>query len=83
MNTIALSPSRKRPVNLTLSDDVVQQARGLTSNLSATVETLLADYVLQQNQTQHSRRQEAAKSAQVWNDFNADAGSFADEYVTL
>lgn len=83
MNTRALSPARKRPVNLTLSEDLVEQARDLTSNLSATVETLLADYVLQHSQARQSRRLEAAQTAQAWNDFNAQAGSFADEYVTL
>ena len=83
MNTSALSPTRKRPVNLTISEDLIEQARGLTSNLSATVETLLADYVLQHSQARQSRRQEAAQTARAWNDFNALAGSFADEYVTL
>jgi antitoxin CcdA len=39
------SSSRKRPVNLLLSDECVQQARHFTSNLSATVDALLADYV--------------------------------------
>lgn len=43
MNHVARSP--KRPVNLTLSEDVVREARLLTRNLSETVETLLADYV--------------------------------------
>lgn len=83
MNTIAPSPTRKRPVNLTLSEDLVEQARGLTGNLSATVETLLADYVLQHSQARQSRHQEAAATAQAWNDFNALTGSFADEYVRL
>jgi antitoxin CcdA len=36
---------QKRPVNLTLREDVVRDARLLTRNLSETVETLLADYV--------------------------------------
>ena len=83
MNTVAHSSTRKRPVNLTLSDELVQQARTMTSNLSAVVETLLADYVRQQTQAQQSRRQEATLTAQAWNNFNADAGSFADEYSTL
>lgn len=83
MNIEAHSPTRKRAVNLTLSDELVQQARAMTSNLSALVETLLSDYVRQQTQAQQSRRQEATLSAQAWNNFNAVAGSFADEYSTL
>ena len=35
----------KRPVNITLNEDHVRQARGLTSNLSETVESLLARFV--------------------------------------
>lgn len=83
MNTISPSPTRKRPVNLTLSEGLVQQARSMTNNLSAVVETLLSDYVRQQTLAQQSRRQEATLVAQAWNDFNAAAGSFADEYATL
>ncbi len=35
----------KRPVNMTLSEDLVREARALTPNLSETVETLLAAHV--------------------------------------
>lgn len=83
MNAIASSSSRKRPVNLTLSDDVVQQARGFSSNLSAVVDTLLADYVRQQTLVRQAHRQEAALTAQAWNAFNDAAGSFADQHSTL
>ena len=83
MNTITSSASRKRPVNLTLSDDVVQQARSFSSNLSGVVEALLADYVRQQTQARQTRRQEAALTAQAWNDFNDATGSFADQHSTL
>lgn len=83
MNAVAHPSTRKRPVNLTLSDELVQQARTMTSNLSAVVETLLVDYVRQQTQAQQSRRQEATLTAQAWNNFNAGTGSFADEYSTL
>ena len=37
--------SRKRPVNLTLSESLVSQAKTLTDNLSGVVEALLADFV--------------------------------------
>ena len=75
--------ARKRPVNLTLNEDLVVQARGLTDNLSRVVESLLADYV------EHERQQCLAKARSLdatiasWNDFNAKRGSFADEYSTL
>ena len=35
--------TRKRPVNLTLSEDLVTEAKGVTDNLSAVVETLLGE----------------------------------------
>jgi antitoxin CcdA len=34
----------KRPVNLSLNEDLIAQARDVTSNLSEVVESLLADY---------------------------------------
>jgi antitoxin CcdA len=75
--------ARKRPVNLTLNEDLVVQARGLTDNLSGVVESLLADYV------EHERQQRIAKAKTIeatiatWNDFNAKRGTFADEYSPL
>lgn len=54
MNHIARGP--KRPVNLTLSEDVVREARLLTRNLSETVETLLSDYVVAER-TKHAERE--------------------------
>lgn len=77
------SETRKRPVNLTLSEDLVVQVRGLTNNLSGVVESLLVDYV------EHERQQRLAKANTVdatvtmWNAFNARHGSFADEYSSL
>ena len=35
-----IEQSRKRPVNLTLNEALVAQAKAYTSNLSATMETL-------------------------------------------
>jgi antitoxin CcdA len=75
--------ARKRPVNLTLNEDLVVQPRGLTDNLSGVVESLLADYV------EHERQQRIAKAKTIeatiatWNDFNAKRGTFADEYSPL
>jgi post-segregation antitoxin (ccd killing protein) len=43
MNFVPRGP--KKPVNMTLSEDLVREARALTSNLSETVETLLAEHV--------------------------------------
>lgn len=74
---------RKRPINLTLSENVVAAARNYSNNLSATVDALLADYVASQAQAQSSHRQWADACATEWNSVHASVGSFADEHSTL
>lgn len=75
--------SRKRPVNLTLNEALVAQAKTYTDNLSATMERLLAEFVAAQQKANANRRQLADACAEEWNDFTSDHGSFADEYRTL
>lgn len=83
MTTIQSNPARKRPVNLTLNEDLVLQAKGMTNNLSAVVESLLADYVAQHHEERSARKRQAEMAATAWNAFNEHSGSFADEYSTL
>lgn len=75
--------ARKRPVNLTLNEDLVVQARALTENLSGVVEALLAGYVQQEHQARLAKAKAVDTTVAMWNDFNAKRGSFADEYSTL
>jgi len=74
---------RKRPVNLTLNEDLVVQARGLTDNLSRVVEALLADYVEHERQQRLAKAKSLEATVALWNDFNARHGSFADEHSPL
>lgn len=83
MKPMQNNTARKRPVNLTLNEDLVSQAKGLTTNLSGVVEQLLADYVTKQNNARQAKAQSADKAAQTWNAFNESSGSFADERSTL
>jgi len=83
MTTVQSNPVRKRPVNLTLSEDLVVQAKGMTGNLSAVVESLLADYVAQHHEERMMRARQADATVTAWNAFNERSGSFADEYSTL
>jgi post-segregation antitoxin (ccd killing protein) len=86
MHNPANSPvaaTRKRAVNLTLSEGLVAQAKAYTNNLSATMEALLSGYVNQQQQAKVSRQQMADACAADWNVVHASAGSFADEHSTL
>jgi antitoxin CcdA len=75
--------ARKRPVNLTLNEDLVVQARVLTDNLSGVVESLLADYVERERQRRIAEARTIEATMAMWNDFNANHGSFADEYSPL
>lgn len=74
---------RKRPVNLTLSEDLVVEARGVTGNLSGVVESLLADFVSKERQRRSSIVEEGRATAALWNDFADRNGSFADAHSTL
>jgi antitoxin CcdA len=75
--------ARKRPVNLTLNEDLVVQARGMTDNLSRVVESLLAGYVEHERQQRLANAKSVEATIALWNEFNATRGSFADEYSPL
>jgi antitoxin CcdA len=77
------SEARKRPVNLTLNEDLVQQAKGMTDNLSGVVELLLSDFVAQEQKQRLAKSKTLAATIAVWNDFNSKIGAFADEYSSL
>ena len=83
MKTSDAPQARKRPVNLFLSEELVAQARSLTDNLSAEVESLLAAYVQQQQQLRDSEADRLRRSALAWNQYAEKRGSFADEFSTL
>jgi post-segregation antitoxin (ccd killing protein) len=74
--------ANKRPVNLTLSEGVVSQARNYTANLSATVEVLLADFVVAQQRAKATRQQQANDWCADWNAVHEAQASFADEHST-
>jgi post-segregation antitoxin (ccd killing protein) len=80
---ISAASVRKRPVNLTMNESLVAQARAYTNNLSATMESLLAEFVVNQQSAQRNRQRVADACAADWNAVNAAVGSFADEHVTL
>jgi antitoxin CcdA len=83
MKSMQSNQSRKRPVNLTLNEELVSQAKGMTDNLSGVVEQLLTDFVMKQNSVRQEKARTAEVAAQAWNAFNERSGSFADEHSTL
>ena len=78
-----LARGPKRPVNVSLSENLVAEARNYTSNLSATLETLLAEFVASRKMEQLSRQQMADTCVADWNAVHGAIGSFADEHSTL
>ena len=83
MKTVLDRETRKRPVNLTLSEDLVVKVRSLTNNLSGVVEALLTDYVEYERRQRLAKVNTAEATVPMWNAFNAKHGSFADEYSSL
>lgn len=83
MKTTYDTEAPKRPVNLTLNEDLVVQVRSLTDNLSGVVESLLAGYVEHEHQQRLAKTEALEATLSMWNDFNARRGSFADEYSPL
>lgn len=75
--------SRKRPVNLTLSENLIADLKGCTTNLSATAELLLTAYVVEQKQARALRQDQASQAVNGWNALHDAQGSFADEHSTL
>ncbi|HRN60952.1 MAG TPA: type II toxin-antitoxin system CcdA family antitoxin [Luteimonas sp.] len=73
----------KRPVNLSLNEDLVARARHMTGNLSAEVELLLAEFVQRQTQLRQDEACRFKRSAAMWNTFADRHGAFADEFSTL
>lgn len=83
MKTAVQRTTAKRPINLLLSEEIVDRAQRLTDDLSATVDGLLSDFVARREAADLSRRQQAMMVAEAWNRFESEHGSFADEYATL
>lgn len=75
--------TRKRPVNLTMNEALVTQAKSYTDNLSATMESLLTEFVATQQSAQRKRQYEADVCVADWNAVHDAVGSFAEEHTTL
>ncbi len=83
MKASAHTQVRKRPVNLTLNEDLVLQVRQLTPNLSGVVEGLLTEFVEREMQRRCEQSQQLDATVALWNAFEEQHGAFADEYSTL
>jgi post-segregation antitoxin (ccd killing protein) len=77
------SQTRKRAVNLTLSEDLVLHVRQLTPNLSGIVEELLTEFVEREHRLRREQSQRAEATSALWNAFEEKHEAFSDEYSTL
>lgn len=75
--------AKKRPVNLSLNEDLVRRVREVSPNLSEEVERLLAGH-LEQVLVEHAAEGDRMKRAlEGWNELLAREGSYADDHSTL
>jgi antitoxin CcdA len=75
--------ARKRPVNLTLNEDLVSQVKSMTDNLSGVVESLLAEFIERERRERMAKAKVVDATIEAWNKFNDKSGSIADEYSSL
>ena len=78
-----VTPTRKRPVNPTIGETLVTQARAYTNNLPATMELSLAEFVVAKQGAPRDRQPSADTCAADWNSVHASIGSFADQHSPL
>lgn len=83
MKPVTSASMPKKPFNLTLSESTVEQARHYTSNLSATVDTLLIEFVSREKRALEEKRALYAKVSAAWNTLDETHGGVGDEHSPL
>ena len=66
----------KKPTNVSINSDLLEKAKGLNINLSATLEAALAEKLRAEQRTQW--KAENAKAIQAYNNFVEENGVFSD-----
>jgi antitoxin CcdA len=66
----------KKPTNVSINSDLLEKAKGLNINLSATLEAALAEQLRTEQRTQW--KAENAKAIEAYNRFVDDNGVFSD-----
>nr|WP_324257985.1 type II toxin-antitoxin system CcdA family antitoxin [Cellvibrio fontiphilus] len=66
----------KKPVNVSINSDLLERARGLNINLSATFEQALAEQLRNEQRAQWLR--ENAEAIKTYNQYIESNGSFSD-----
>ncbi|PYD48628.1 type II toxin-antitoxin system CcdA family antitoxin [Novacetimonas pomaceti] len=73
----------RRPVNLSLNADLLAQVRQVTPNLSATVETLLGDYLHATREKREGEQRQLDGVIDAVNELHMRHGFLSDEFSTL
>jgi antitoxin CcdA len=81
MNYVARGP--KRAVNMTLSEDVVREARKLTQNLSETVEQLLSQFIQAEQARNDDNERRIDATIGMLNEMYDRDGGLAEEFSPL
>ncbi len=66
----------KKPTNVSINSDLLEKAKGLNINLSATLEAALTEQLRAEQRTQW--KAENAKAIQAYNNFVEENGVFSD-----
>jgi len=66
----------KKPTNVSINSDLLEKAKGMKINLSATLEAALAEQLRAEQRTQW--KAENAKAIQAYNNFVEESGVFSD-----
>lgn len=76
MNHAYNTQAPKKPTNVSINSDLLEKARDLNINLSATLELALAEQLRKQQRVQWLR--ENADAIQAYNQFAETNGTFSD-----
>ncbi|MFC3853986.1 type II toxin-antitoxin system CcdA family antitoxin [Salinispirillum marinum] len=76
MNPIYNTQAPKKPTNVSINSDLLEKARGLNINLSATLEHALAEQVRNGQRAQWLR--ENADAIKAYNEHVETSGTFSD-----
>ena len=78
MATLYTQSAPKKATNLSINSDLLKKARGMNINLSATLETALAEKLSQDESEKW--KQENKMAMESYNEFVDKNGNFSDEF---
>ncbi len=75
--------AQKRPINVSLNEDLVRQARLFTRNLSGTLEDLLRDFVAHERVRRRAEDAAVDQVIDALDAFHREHGLLSDEFSAL